>query len=84
MLFNDEAFAQIPGQMAMESAARQFDVIPGRRWTKVAEVIGGQRSAIWFQDTQTGRWYAAESWKRPNLRHPLNDEQAAFVESVLR
>jgi hypothetical protein len=52
---------------------RQFDVIPRyprRRWTKVAEVIGGQRSAIWFQDTQTGRWYAAESWKRPEPAAP--------------
>jgi hypothetical protein len=67
---------------------RDFDVLPRRRWTLVAEWLGsredGQRTARWFRDNSTGRWYVAESWKRPNLRHPLTSEQTAHVESVLR
>jgi hypothetical protein len=66
---------------------REFDVIPRKRWTLVAEWLGsrddGQRTARWFKDNETGLWYTAESWKRPNLRHQLNDDQAAYVESVI-
>ncbi len=54
--------------------ADQLKVIPGRRYTKVAELDGpdGYASARWFFDTKTGDWFTAESWKRPNLRHRLN------------
>lgn len=66
---------------------REFDVIRRRRWVLVAEWLGsrenGQRTARWMQDTQTGLWYMAESWKRPNLGRPLNAEQTAYVESVI-
>jgi hypothetical protein len=64
-----------------------LDVIPGRKYLKVAEWLGsrddGQRTVRWFKDTQTGTWYVAESWRRPNLRRPLNAEQTAYVESVV-
>ena len=53
----------------------------------MAEWLGsredGQRTARWFRDEQSGRWYVAESWMRPNLRYPLKAEQVAFVESLL-
>lgn len=61
-----------------------FDVIPGRRYVKVAEWLGGrdsgQRTARWFHDLQTGSWYLAESWKRPNLRRRLTAEQVLDVQ----
>lgn len=87
-LFEPEAFEQIPGQMSMDDVERrEFDVIARRRWTLVAEWLGdretGQRTARWFRDNDTGVWYLAESWKRPNLIRRLNAEQVAYVESVI-
>jgi hypothetical protein len=75
--------------MGPEIKPLDLDVILGRKWVKVAEWwIGGredgQCSARWFQDTESGRWFVAESWKRPNLRRPLNAEQSAYVETLLK
>lgn len=66
-----------------EDAMRDVDVIPRRRWTLVAERIGGQRTARWFRDESCGAWYVAESWKRPNRGRPLTSEQAAYVEGLI-
>lgn len=69
------------------SEARQVDLITRRRYDLVAEWLGsredGQRTARWFHDKQTGAWYVAESWKRPNLNRPLNAEQTSYVEGLI-
>lgn len=44
---------------------------------------GGQRTARWFHDRETGRWHPAESWKRPNFRYTLDTEQVAYVLSLI-
>lgn len=67
-----------------ELPERLFSVFPRKRWTLVAEYMSnGQRTARWFKDNDTGTWYTAESWKRHNPHHPLNDEQQAYVEGAI-
>ena len=71
----------------LEPATPELDTIPGRKYLKVAEWLGGratgQRTVRWFKDMTTGTWYVAESWKRPNLSRRLNAEQVAYVEQLL-
>lgn len=66
--------------------SKQFDVIRRRRYTLVAERLSegvNDRTARWFRDNETGVWYTAESWKRPNFRRSLTAEQARYVETLL-
>lgn len=66
---------------------REFEVIPGRRYLKVAEWLGsrehGQRTMRWFVDKTDDVIYVAESWTKPNLCHRLNAEQRAYVRSIV-
>lgn len=72
--------------LADEARGKRLELIPRRRYVLVAERLSpaiGDRTARWFYDKQTGTWYLAESWKRPNLGRPLNAEQVAYVETLL-
>jgi hypothetical protein len=67
---------------------RVFDIIRRRKWTLIAEYKSGRRSpseartAVWFIDNESGVYYVAESWKRPNPRYALNAEQVAYIQRI--
>ena len=64
----------------------RLDVIERKRYILIAERLSevvGDRTARVFKDKQTGEWYPAESWKRPNKRYRLRPEQVAYMERVL-
>lgn len=45
---------------------REFGILRGRRWTRVAEFLSnGQLTARWFVDEATGEVRQAEGWKKP-------------------
>lgn len=67
---------------------RMFKTYTGRKYLKVAEYLGSERlehdlTVRWFKNLQTGQWFNAASWQRPNLNQPLSAEQAAYVEGLL-
>lgn len=70
----------------MQQDSRRFEVHPRRRWTLIAEYLSnGQQTARWFRDNDSGDWYMAESWKRPNVRAGrLNADCVACIVEIMR
>lgn len=61
---------------------RRFNVVRGRRWTRIPEYMSnGQLTARFFVDEATGEVRAAKSWKAPGSL--MGGERAAFVRWIL-
>ena len=62
---------------------REFAVIRGRRWTKVAEYLSnGQLTARWFYDEETHETREAEGWHKPR-KWRLGGNGADFVRMIV-
>lgn len=63
---------------------REFGILRGRRWTRVAEFLSnGQLTARWFIDETTGEVRQSDGWKKPK-RWPVGNDAAEFVLGLLR
>lgn len=62
---------------------REFAIIGGRRWTRVAEFLSnGQITARFFVDEATGEVRASDGWKKPKS-WPLGGDAPEFVQGIL-
>lgn len=55
-----------------------YELIPGKKYNKLARVDGSGRSVLAFIDRSSGQYYYAQSWSQRG-RMMTNDQAAEFA-----